>query len=170
MTIQQGTLWGIDPILAIDVNPYGSRATLVHDGIRLDDATEAKRGQEHRIARFVQKHRREWPYLEVVGSSCDPWSDELKQKLQEGGTTRWLAPGIVTPLQWHWGPWQAKRRLLRARLLAYLAHRIPSARTHFPCTGLILQWEYLMAQEAIAEIQAAADAQDPLLLTDYSRY
>lgn len=147
----------MNKIMAIDANPFAVRAVLVQDGLTLLDSLEAKPHRLGSVIRFVDKHARSNPGLRVVGSPLDSWPDGLQWQLEDAGhLTRWLPPHIARGVQHDWAPWQLRRRLLRARLLAYLDHQA----TLEPCSHYLpyhaLRWERLMALESLQEIDDAA--------------
>lgn len=155
-------------VIAVDFGPRTVRAALVRNGVKLEDAIEVTLGQAHRLARFVAKHKLAHPDLALVSAVSEQCPAELRTQLEEeGGTIRWLpsvswelpspaAPDLVWISQWKKTPWERKRRVLRARLLAYLAHCPDEEATGSLATWTLLRWHYLMARELQDEILAYA--------------
>jgi hypothetical protein len=131
----------------MDATAYGIRAALVGNGTQLQDNLEARPGQISTVLRFVKRCYDNFPDLKIVGAPADRWPPELRNSAV---STTWLDWKCSRQLDWEWAIWQKRRRLLRARLIAYAADRPPI----FDPLETILDWEEHVANETLREIDA----------------
>jgi len=140
--------------IAIDANPFGVRAALVEDGMLLVDAIEAKPDHLGPVANFVARYQSRFPDIVILGSPRDTWPIDFKDLLDGLTVPRvWLSWKAAKTLHWEWAPWQRRRRLLRARFLAYLNQDIIY---NMSAQAAILEWEAIVARETLKEVEAAA--------------
>jgi hypothetical protein len=134
----------------MDATPFGVRAALVSNGAQLEASVEARPGRVDTVIRQVRCWQQMFPELEIVGAPVDRWPPELKVLENPPFRCRWLDRQCSRRLDWAWAAWQKRRRLLRSRLIAYAASR----RSPFDVLDTILDWETLVANETLREIEA----------------
>ena len=141
-------------ILAIDASCYAIRMVLCDHTLKILDSLECQPHETAAASQFVSAISRKYPYIRTVGSPLSRWPSNLEKVLWEQGIkVEWLSPDMMRDVGHVLAPWNKKRRLLRASLLAYLAKQNPlvgyrTAREH------ILFWEGHVAHETLCDVQS----------------
>ncbi len=135
--------------IALDLNPYCSRAVLV-DGVgSVLTHLDSKSGLTAR--RWLSKALDQYPTATVVASPLDNCPEEIQKILRERAVRPDLLSPVVCRTLYNAGrPWNLQRKLHRARLLAYL-HR------HQVQPGMLLyylrEYEFQLARETLAKFE-----------------
>lgn len=145
---QGGTLMERLPIMAIDASPYAIKAGLYTEG-HLQDSFESKPHNLHCLMDFVKECQDFCYGIPVVSSPLDRWPDGLEMMLREHNiSVKWLSPELMRSVTRIIAPWNKKRRLHRAGLLAYLFDTL-SDESSSDARSLVLSWEAYSARRII---------------------
>lgn len=145
-----------DPILAIDASPFAIRAVVTPGGPEVLDSVQAQPHEGVWFASWAQTQSRRYPGMRVVGSPLDEWPTGLEEALRaQGLQVNWLSPKLARGAFGQLAQWARKRRLHRARLLAFLAHGAEEF-TYRSAAEPVLRWEHLAARETIDDVVFAA--------------
>lgn len=143
-----------DPILGLDASCYAIRAAVCQGKTELLDTLEARPEETPRVARFLQDHARRFPDLKIVACPLDPWPPGLEQALrQERMRVDWLSPRLMRNVFSTLTHYNQKRRLHRARLLAYLEQSTATDSGDPDGYLLASRWERLAALETLEELR-----------------
>lgn len=146
-------------VLGIDASSYGLRAAVAGEDESLIDAMEARPAHTETLIRFIHRNQQKYPALRLIGSPLDQWPAGLHAALKDAYVSwDWLMPNPTRSVLWHLAPWQKKRRLQRARLLAYLARHQGEIEKSEQATRIAIGWEFFVNQEAANEARLAAQA------------
>jgi hypothetical protein len=145
-----------DAILAIEANDFTTRAVIVRDEKEMLDSFEAKTYEVMKLVHWVRNRVAEGT-LHMVGSPLDTGGQQFHHIVgDEAAKFYWLPPDLVRKVFRYISPWQRKRRLHRARLLAYIGHTYIFHPYDLFAPGLALRWEYCAAREIMREVTEAA--------------
>lgn len=149
------------PILAIDASPYALRAGVYNEGF-LRDCFEDRPHNIHCLRDFVEYYKNTYPGMPIVSSPLDRWPEGLEQLLRESNiSVKWLSPGLMRRIHCFVAPWNRKRRLHRAGLLAYLYDEVSDAAMP-DVHSLVLSWEAYTARNTIDVVNGEINCQLPL--------
>ena len=105
--------------IGLDLNPYCSRAVLLDAKGRVLSHVDTK--DQFSVARWIRSSLDRHPAARVVGSALDDFSEEVDSELRCADKRVELLSPTLSRALYHAGrPWNLKRKLHRARLLAYL--------------------------------------------------
>lgn len=149
-----------NPILAIDASPYAIRAGLYNERY-LRDCFEDRLHNIHCLRDFAEYYKNAYPGMPVVASPLDRWPGGLEQLLKESNiSVKWLSPELMRSIHRIVAPWNRKRRLHRAGLLAYLYDEVSDAAT-YDLHSIVLSWEAYMARTTIDVVNGEINSQLP---------
>jgi len=140
-------------IMALEANDFTARAVIVNEEQEMVDSLETKSYEIMKLVRWAQHHVHENANLSVVGSPLDPWTQEFHHAFVDTvSKLYWLPSDTLRQVFRHASSWQQKRRLHRARLLAYIGYYYLFRPYHLFPKELALQWEYRAAQETVRSV------------------
>ena len=140
--------------LAIDASYYAIRA-VVSDRTHFLDSFEGQPHNNQNLITFLRDWREQCPGMPVIASPLDRWPDGMEKHIARSGIIiDWLSPELMRGVVRALAPWNKKRRLHRAGLLAFLATQCQSAWTHSSARELILSWEAYMARDTINQVNS----------------
>ena len=146
-----------EPILALDASPFAIRVAVSQQENDLLDTLDAKPHEISQTARFVLANSGIFPGLKVVGCPLDGWPPGLELALREQGTrVDWLSPRLMRNVVPTLTYWNRKRRIHRARLLAYLAYNTAADSLDPDGHSLAAQWERIAAQEILDQLRSGS--------------
>jgi hypothetical protein len=142
------------PVLAIDASNYAIRA-VVSERTHFLDCFEDRPHNDQNLITFLRDWREQYPTISVVASPLDRWPQCMEKQIERSGITiEWLSPELMRGVVRTLAPWNKKRRLHRAGLLAYLAAHSRSSWICPSARELTLSWEAYMARETIDGVNA----------------
>ena len=133
--------------IALDLNPYCSRAVLIDGGGTVLTHLDSKSGLTAR--RWLAKALDQCPTAPVVASPLDNCPEDIQKVLRERAVRPdFLSPVLCRTLYNAGRPWNLQRKLHRARLLAYLHQRQvqPSTLLYY-----LREYEFELARETLAK-------------------
>lgn len=142
------------PIMAIDASSYAFRVVVTEKGHNLLDFLEGQPYHAHSLITFVHDWQKRCPGTPLVASPIDHWPEGLEKQLRKGDITiTWLSPEMMRCVARTLVPWNKKRRLHRAGLLACLANSNPTGDAIRARTAT-LNWEAYMAREIVDQVNS----------------
>lgn len=139
-------------VVAVDASAYAIRAIVTGEGHELVHALECKPHELQRAAKWIGRIAEDHAELRVVGSPLDDWPAGLEQELRlHGITVDWISPRIMRSIFYPLQAWNRRRRLHRARLLAFLAKEADQA-SSTEAVFLARQWERQVAEEILNDL------------------
>lgn len=142
----------LHPVIAIDASSYAVRAVVVDEENRLLDSFEGKPDQTRSLLLFLNNVQKQYNGFTIVASPLDSWPKELEKEIRRAGfSIRWLSPDLMRGTIRTLAPWNKKRRLHRASLLAYIGNADPSG-DYCDARELTLYWEAHTARNTIDQV------------------
>jgi hypothetical protein len=131
--------------IALDLNPYCSRAVLLDSAGSVMSHLDTKSSAN--VQRWLNTTLDQYPTARVVASPLDDCPDEVESELRSRGKRiELLRPTLCRALYHAARPWNLRRKLHRACLLAYL-ERFGAQPYNLP--SMLREFEHERAKEIL---------------------